>query len=195
MTRMRPILTAAPAVQPVTLVEAKAWMWIEHSNDDTLIGSMVSAAIAHLDGYTGILGRCIVNQTWRQDYTEWSGDLRLPFPDVSSVTVKYFDSENNEQTVSSANYELIEDDGGALVRFVTNWTGPNLYDDRSDRVRVTLVAGFGAAEVNVPEPIKAAIKMLVAHWYANREAASGQAMAEVPLSVSAVIAPHRRMRV
>jgi uncharacterized phiE125 gp8 family phage protein len=195
MTRLRPILITPASVEPVTTAEAKAWMWVEHANDDTLIASMVTAAIAHLDGYTGILGRCIVNQTWRQDYTGWTGDLRLPFPDVSSVTVKYFDSVNAEQTVAAANYELIEDDGGALVRFITNWTGPNLYDDRSDRVRVTLVAGFGAAEVNVPTPIKSAIKALVAHWYANREAASGQAMAEVPLGVSAMIAPYRRMRI
>jgi uncharacterized phiE125 gp8 family phage protein len=195
MTSLRPVLVTSAAEEPVTLVEAKKWMWVEHSDDDTLIASMVTAAIAHLDGYTGILGRCIINQVWRQDFEKWDRDLRLPFPDVLSVTVKYFDTVNTEQTVNSANYELIQDDQGSLVRFIDNWTGPNLYDDRTDAIRVTLTAGFGAAASNVPEPIKAGIKMLAAHWYANREAVGPQNMAELPIGVNSVIAPYRRMRV
>jgi uncharacterized phiE125 gp8 family phage protein len=195
MTRLRPVLITPPTEEPVTLIEAKAWMWVDHSADDTLIASMVTAAVAHLDGYTGILGRCMVNQIWRQDFETWDRYLRLPFPDVSSVTVKYFDTTNTEQTVAASNYELIQDDQGSLVLFVDNWTGPNLYDDRTDAIRVTLTAGFGAAASNVPEPLKAGIKMLAAHWYANREAVGAQNMAELPIGVHSVIAPYRRMRV
>lgn len=193
---LRPALVTAPADIPVTLTEAKAWMWVDHSSHDTLITSMLAGAVAHLDGYTGILGRCIINQTWRVDLPDWpaDGDIRLPFPDVSSVMVKYSDTNDAEQTVSAALYETMQDHRGSFVRFKEGFTSPGVYDDRTDAVRVTLVAGFGAAAANVPEAVKTAIKMLAAHWYANREAV-GVAMQEVPLGVTALLAPYRRIGV
>lgn len=191
---IRPVRTVAPASEPITTAEAKAWMWVDHSHDDTLISSMVTAAIAHLDGWTGILGRCLITQIWRQDFAEWSGALRLPFPDVASVEVKYSDTTNTDQTVSSSLYQLLEDERGVLVRFGDSFASPSLYDDRQDRVRITLVTGFGDASA-VPEPIKTAIKMLVAHWYANREAVGAQNMVELPNGVHSLIAPYRRARI
>lgn len=189
----RPIRTVAPAVEPVTLAEAKLWARIDHSNHDDMITSMIAAAIAHLDGYTGVLGRCIVNQTWKQKFHDWSEDLRLPFPDVSSiVSVKYFDASNVEQTVSSSLYELLEDERGSFVRMKDDFTDPSLFDDRSDPISVTFVAGYGAASSDVPEAIKTAIKMLVAHWY-DSPAAGEQVMTEIPFGVTAMIAPYRRV--
>jgi uncharacterized phiE125 gp8 family phage protein len=189
----RPIRTVAPAVDPVTLAEAKLWARIDHSAHDEMVSSMLAGAIAHLDGYTGMLGRCIINQTWKQKFHDWSRDLRLPFPDVSTITsVKYFDATNAEQTVSSSLYELLEDERGSFVRMTGDFTDPAIYDERSDAVSVTFVAGYGAAAENVPDAIKAAIKMLVAHWY-DQPAAAEQPMTEIPFGVTAMISPYRRV--
>lgn len=192
---IKPVRTVEPAIQPVTLAEAKLWARIDHSEHDEMVASMLAAAIAHLDGYTGVLGRCIINQTWNQKFHDWCMDLRLPFPDVSSITsVKYFDASNVEQTVSSSLYELLEDERGCFVRMTDDFTDPSLYDDRSDPVSVTFVAGYGAAATDVPGAIKAAIKMLVSHWY-DAPAAGDQQMTEIPFGVSAMIAPYRRVGV
>lgn len=192
-TRLRPVLVTPPAAEPVTLSDTKEFARVDHSGHDTLIQGLITAAIAYLDGHGGILGRCMINQTWRQDYAAWSSILRLPFADISSVTVKYFDTLNAEQTVSSSHYELREDHLGAYVRFLEGFTSPSLYDDRSDRVRITLVAGYGAAADDVPETIRTAIKMLVSHWYDNNPA--GEASQEIPFGVSALLAPNRRVGV
>lgn len=190
----RPVLVTAPAEAPVTPAEAKAWLRVDHDDEDELITSLVAAAVAHLDGYSGILGRAMVNQTWRQDFGCWPGDrvLRLPFPDVSSVTVKYRDEDDVEQTVNATLYELLEDARGAYVRLKDSFTAPALADDRSEPVQVTLVAGYGADADAVPGALKQAIKQLVAYWYENREAVSPGAMTELPLGVSALVAPYRR---
>lgn len=192
---LRPVQIAAPAEAPVSLAEAKAHLNVDHDEDDTLITSLVGAAVAHLDGHAGVLGRCLVNQQWRQDYRDWEWRHRLPFPDVSSVVVKYQDAENAEQTVDGALYEIIEDARGALVVFRDVFTKPGLYDDMVAPVSITLTAGFGDAE-DVPQALKQAILLLVGHWYANREAVNvGNITTELPMAVEALVAPYRRVSV
>ncbi len=194
---LKPVLITPPAELAVSVAEAKAHLRVEHSDDDTLISAMVKAAIGALDGWTGVLGRCLVTQTWRQDVWDFpgSGDLRLPFPDVSSVTVKYFDGTNVEQTLASGNYELLADARGSLVRQSSTGSWPGVYD-RSDAVRVTFAAGYGGA-ADVPETLKAAIKLMVGDMYRNRETAAAGQISQIPMSttVDMLIAPYRRMRV
>jgi hypothetical protein len=50
----RPVLVAAPAIKPITLTEAKAALDISYTDKDTLIQGLIAAAIAHLDGWSGI---------------------------------------------------------------------------------------------------------------------------------------------
>jgi hypothetical protein len=40
-----------------------------------------------------------------------------------------------------------------------------------------------------------AMRMLIGHWYGNREALAGVNMGEVPLGVEALISPYRYSRV
>ncbi|TPM92722.1 head-tail connector protein [Mesorhizobium sp. B2-1-3A] len=192
---LRPVRTSAPA-DAVSLDEIK-----RHANasdftdDDTLLGVLVRAATDHLDGWTGVLGRCIVSQDWRQDFGCWPAcrDLRLPFPDVANVVVKYSDIDDAEQTVSNALYETLSDARGAFVRLGDGFDAPALNDQRSDPVRVSFAAGFGAPDA-VPVAIKVAIMMLAVHWYANREAVVvGDTVAPLPMAVDALIAPYRRV--
>lgn len=193
----RPVLVTAAAVPVVTWDEANTHLRLDgDTSQQTYVETLVAAATAHLAGYSGVLGRCLVNETWRQDFSDWpaSGVLRLPFTDVSSVTVKYYDADNAEQTVSSSLYETLEDARGSYIRFLDGFTSPTVYDDRSDGVQVTLVAGFGAAAANVPAALRAAVLLLTAHWYENREAV-GESQTELPLGVASLIAPYRRVGV
>lgn len=191
---LAPVLVTPPATAVVTTTEAKQWLRVDFTDDDTLVDGMITAAVATLEGRHGLLGRCLVEQTWRQDFDGWGedGELRLPFFGVSAVVVKYFDSDNVEQTVSSSLYELLEDEQGSYVSFLSDFSEPAVYA-RSDAVRITMTCGFGAATA-VPEPIKVAIKMLVAHWYSRREAA-GDAQSETPMGVMHILAPYRSIHV
>lgn len=189
---LRPVLITPPAEMPVSVAEAKANSRISFSDDDALVEALIGAATAHLDGYTGILCRCLVNQEWRQDFIDWGWRFRLPFPDVSSVAITYRDQDNAEQTVSADQYEAVEDARGALIVFRDAFQDPGLYDDMVAPISVTFTAGYGAA-ADVPDAIKAAIKLLVGHWYENREASIvGMTAAELPMAVESLITPYRR---
>jgi uncharacterized phiE125 gp8 family phage protein len=193
---LAPVRTTAPATTPVSLTEAKLHLRVDHNDDDTLITSLIQAATDHLDGWAGILGRCLVTQSWRQDFCDWPACriLRLPFPDVTEATVKYFDDGNTENPVADAMVAVLSDTRGSFVRFSDAFTYPGLYDDRADAVQVTITAGYGDAAA-VPTAIRAAILLLVGHWYANREAASAEAIEALPMVVDALLAPYRRVGV
>lgn len=178
-----PVRTSAPATAPITVSEAKAHLRVSHSTEDTLIGTYVDAATAHLDGWTGILGRCLVTQSWRQDLDAFSDTMDLPFPDAASVTIAYYDADNVSQTLSSTNYDLINSDGQSWVQISETGAWPATYD-RPDAVRITGVYGYGAA-ASVPASLKAAIMLHVGVLFTAR------ADGELPPAHAALIAPYR----
>ena len=82
---MTPYLVTAPAALPVTLSEMKAHLRVVHADDDADIAAKQAGAVAMLDGWGGLLGRCIMPQTWAIDVTG-PGPHLLPFPDASDAT-------------------------------------------------------------------------------------------------------------
>jgi uncharacterized phiE125 gp8 family phage protein len=179
-----PVRTVAPAAAPVTLAEAKAHLRVTDTNEDTLIGAMIDAAVSHLDGWNGILGRCMVTQTWRQDMYDFPSYIRLPFPDVQSVTVAYTDPNGADQTFAGSNYHLINAPGAGKILLDDNASWPSVYD-KPNAVRVTMVCGFAA----VPQALKMAILLHVGALFENR--ASESAGALMPFAYDPLIAPFR----
>jgi len=84
---MTPVLVTPPAVHPVTLQEAKGYCKVEHDEADVVIEALIASAVGTLDGWTGLLGRCIMPQTWK--VTAKSGPVILPFPDVTGASAGY----------------------------------------------------------------------------------------------------------
>lgn len=187
-----PVRTTAPAATPVSLTEVKAHCRVDGTDSDTVLTALLNAAVDHLDGWSGILGRCLVTQTWRQDFASF-GCLRLPLGPVSSIdTITYFDDENAQQTLPDSIYTLRSDALGAFVDLKPDQAWPSVYN-RADAVSVTFIAGTAAADV--PAAIKAAIMLLVSHWNEHREAAIEGGVSELPMGVAALIAPYRRVGV
>lgn len=188
MAMIAPVRTVAPATEPVTLQEAKDHLRVTHDLEDTLIAALIDAAVSNLDGWSGILGRCIVSQTWRQDFGEFTDCIRLPFPDVQSVTVAYTDDAGNAQTVAGSEYHLVNRASGAVIELADGAAWPSTYT-RPDAVRVTMVCGYAA----VPAAIKAAILLHVGALYENRASVTDKPM--LPFAYDALVGPHRRLGV
>lgn len=191
---LRPIRTTGPAVTPVSVDEIKANSRIDHPDDDALIGRLLNAAIARLDGWGGIMGRCLINQVWTYSLANWPAcHLELPFPDVSAVSVTYYDPAAAVQTLAPSYYRLLQGEVTGILEWSDAFAGPSR-QVRSDAISISMTAGYGVAATDVPEDIRQAIILLVGHWYVNREA-SGPAMTELPFAVSALLAPHRLLEI
>src|ERR1700744_3788583 len=78
-------LTTPPAIEPVTLDDAKAHLKIDTADDDALIGTLISAARAKAEWNTG---RAFITQGWTFAADCWPADhvFDLPFPRLQSVT-------------------------------------------------------------------------------------------------------------
>jgi uncharacterized phiE125 gp8 family phage protein len=199
---MSVVVVDPPVDAVVSLDEAKAHMRVDHDDDDDYIESLVEVATATIDGPTGWLGRCLVEQT-----LEWRGpgfgprDGRLPYPPVSEIeSVKYVDGTGTEQTVPDTDYRLVgqPNQPRVVLGYGASWPSARGQDEA---VRIRYTAGWpveteGEGDDAVttwtgPAPIKHAILILVSELYENREATSDTTRIELPFAVTALLSTYR----
>lgn len=159
---MTPRRIVAPVGAVVSLPELKAHLRVDGDDDDTLITSLEQSAVAHLDGWRGVLGRCIQEQTWQVDYPA-AGLFRLPFPDVTEVEA------------SAGTATLSHDSLGSRVTL-------------TEAATVTLTA---AMPEEAMAAVRLIIKLLVGHWYEHREGSTASALRDAPLAVDTLLSPLR----
>jgi uncharacterized phiE125 gp8 family phage protein len=189
----QPVRVAAPAILPVTKTEAKAHLDVTYADKDTLIDGLIAAAISRYDGWRGILGICLVEQSWRQDFDSFSRELRLRLGPVISITSVIYDDENGDpQTIAAENYVLANDASGPFVRLVETYSYPTL-SSVLPALRVTYKAGHANAGTDpnftstVPDGIKIMMLMLIRHWFDNPSGVIvGVTASAAPLSVRAL---------
>jgi hypothetical protein len=72
---MGSILLTPPEGEPLSLDEAKAFLRVEHSDDDEVIAALVSGARGHVESQTR---RALITQHWRIVADAWPESGRLP---------------------------------------------------------------------------------------------------------------------
>jgi uncharacterized phiE125 gp8 family phage protein len=186
----------APAVEPVTLSEAKTHCRVDTSDDDTYIGTLITAAREWVESY---LDRSLVHTQWvmRLDKFPDDGtmDLELPRPPMATagtttaVAVTFTYENGTTATYSTDSYRVDRNavPGSVKTLYGQAWP-PHLMDDNS--ISVTWWGGYGATGASVPAPIRHAMLMLVAHWYDGaRQAAvsTGAVPQDVPYGVKSLL--------
>ncbi|MET3601818.1 head-tail connector protein [Martelella mangrovi] len=192
---LTPKRIAEPVARILTLDDVKAHLAVDFDDDDDLISAYILAVEQHLDGYGGILGRCLINQEWEQYFSFWTGArMILCFPDVSAASVTYFDQDNVSRTLPADQYILLNSARGAYLQFLDSFAVPSLYC-RDDTITVRFTAGYGAQPENVPAEVRQAAKMIVAAWYKVRAEVSHAALSELPdsIAIRALLSKRRRL--
>lgn len=170
---MTPPVLATPPTEPVVpIADLRAHLRVVGTHDDAVIQSLHDAAVAHLDGWKGVLGRAIRSQVWRVT-VEGPGPHLLPMPDVTAVTATAGgDPVVVAQALTFRGVEVTLPQG--TVEAVVTFTCEMPAQQRA------------AAET--------AVKLLVGHWYEHREAV-GPAMQETPMAVDMLVGALRWARV
>lgn len=174
-------------VDPVTLTEAKAHLRVDGVSEDTYITDLISAASQRVEEMQGKIFR---QATMTMTLDMWPRSSMMPLPryPVDSVTsITYLEEgESSATTYASTNYQLDTASVPPRIMLKKNKTWPTDSLEAGAAITVTFVAGY--ADGTVPETAKHAIKLLVGHWYANRESVvTGTIATEIPETLRSLI--------
>lgn len=186
--------TVAPASYPVTLAECKADLRIQYTAEDALINSYIADATDYMDLPSGVIGKALITQEWQVSipFADSLGRVFLPINPVQAIdSIEYYDTDNVLQPLVVSDFFLYSDEDSALIEPKPGTSWPSTYD-RRDAIVITLTAGYGDASTDVPNSIRRAIRLLVAHWYEHRTAATSGAMVELPLAVQNLVSINRK---
>lgn len=160
----------APAVEPVTLVEAKAHCRVDTSADDTLIQGYITTAREWVEDY---IDRALVTQQLVMRLDAFPAEIELPRPPMvasgtaTAVTITYVTGDTGgTATLSSSTYRVDRNATPGVVRNLYGGSWPSHLLDQNS-VTVTWWAGYGDA-ASVPQRVKSAILMCVHELYEKR---------------------------
>lgn len=187
---MAAALLVAPAGEPLSLAEAKAHLRIAHAEDDQLVTSLITAARRVVEARTGLSLIAQDWMCWRDDWPE-EGVIELPVAPLRAVEeVGVYGEDGTKAVIDPAHYivDAASRPPRVLLRGSRVWPVPGR---AVNGIGIRAEAGFGTTAQDVPQPLRDAMKLLVAHFYAQRgdEAGSG-----LPLSFAALLEPYRPVR-
>lgn len=167
-------LVTPPAVELVSLDELKAHLRYDAADQDAYIASCRAAALAHLDGYAGVLGRAMVQQTWRLYLDRFPhGRIRLPLPPLRDVeAITYVDGDGVTQTLAALDYTFLDGERAEIwPAYGKSWPSTRC---QPRAVSIRFRCGWeppaeGAAWPSKLQPAIAAIKLMVGDLFENRE--------------------------
>ena len=200
-------LLTLPTVEPLTLVEAKAHLRVDVTDDDALITGLIIAARQYVEQ------RCwcaLLNQTWIVGLETWPNDaprlsmlnpvlqlsssrwaaLRLPMTPLlmrPTITAVRYQNRAASPLVLASTVYSIWPTGELALGYGQSWPGDLL----PWSIEVEYVVGYGATAASVPAPLLAAVKLMLGHLYENREAVTvgaGVSTMVTPLAVDSLLA-------
>ena len=164
-----------PGMPVVSLAEVKAYLRLEHGDDDGLLAGFVRTATALCEAFTG---QWLIIRSDAQRLVADTGWQRL----TNAPVVEIIGVARADGPLATADYDTEIDAAG------TGWV----------RFKVPVVDAMATARVgmggdwnDLPEPLRHGIIRLVAHLYAHRDAADA---GPPPTAVAALWRPWRRLR-
>lgn len=161
------VITTPPAIEPVSLTQAKAFLRVDGTAEDTLINSLISAARLHIETLTGL---ALIEQQWTFFLDRWpkARVLYLPIrPLLSIETINITDTSGTLVLWSADNYDI--DANARPPRLLPaqgkNWLAPG---STPNGIEIKFKAGFGAIAADVPANLHQAVKFLMSEWFEHR---------------------------
>jgi uncharacterized phiE125 gp8 family phage protein len=141
------------------------------SVEDDLLTAIITASREHVEDITR---RALLTQTWYYYLDEFPDEdfIKLPFGNLQStgLVITYKDTDGTATTMTLTTDYLVETNGEGIGRIVLpyggSWPTDTLYP--SNPITVEFACGWTAA-ASIPKKIIAAVKLICADLYTNRE--------------------------
>lgn len=186
---MIPVLIEGPALEPLTLAEAKLWLKVDGPEEDDLIRALIVAARLMVEAE---IGQVLLGQTWRLIGDQWPVGERISVrigPLLGVVGARVFDAGGVPGAIPQNTFTVLaQADPPAVVP--TQRPAPGR---AYGGIEIDLRLGFGETAATVPDNIRLAVKRLVALWHDNR-GEGGDPDKGLPPQIRALLRPFRRVR-
>lgn len=168
--------------------------------EDDYLQALIRTAMFRVEEETG---RKLMNQKHTVYYDNWStGDcLAIPSPPLRSVStttgLSYTDSTRGTTLLlaSSSGWTLDTkaEPGRLCLSYGASWPTVTLFN--VNPIAITFTCGYSTIASGVPQPLRTAVKLIVANLYENREEVTvgfgGMRAMILPMGVSSILAPYR----
>jgi uncharacterized phiE125 gp8 family phage protein len=158
-----------PPAEPISLSEAKAFLRVDHEDEDALIQTLISSARDRLETHLNIT----MIQRPMQVAVALGGTIKLPrWPVISidRVTVDDLTTDDFVADLRCRPARLTVGSSGSVCA-----------------IEIAFTAGYGIAASDVPAPLRQAMLLLVSQGFEHRDGAPDS----LPLMVDALTMPYR----
>lgn len=163
---MLPTIAVAPTEEPLSLADAKLHLRVTGSSEDALITSLIVTARERCEELSM---QSLVTRTYDYYLHTWPARnaIALPMPPILSlVSLTYTTDTGATGTVPVESYYLAPQWERIVLQRGASWPTASLRE--YDAIKIRYTAGYGAASA-VPSWAKHAMRLLIAHWFVNRE--------------------------
>ncbi len=208
------VIVTVPATEPVTAAELRAHL-VETTDSlpDATANALIAEARQEIEDQTGM---AFITQSWRLSLDDWPSGAdpwwdgvrqmavselagarrtlqlpRYPLQSITSVTV-YDDAGDDTAVVVATTFDVdtYRKPGRMTLRTGATWP---IALRQSNAIQVIYVAGYGAA-IDVPAPIKRAIKQMAAYIWTHKGDACDAGDAYLESGAAAIMAKYRVQR-
>ena len=186
-------LKTGPTIYGITVAEMKSHARVDIADDDAYLTTLIAAGTNYIEALTGIR---FVSQVWYYYLDKFPGCdcIELPIGPVSAVAVKYLVEDAEAQSTfaaSSYTTDLASLPARIVLKDGKSWPSDTLEVVNGVIIEITAGYSITGTASNAPADLKAALKLLVSHWYEHRMAAGEAELKETPLSVNSLLANYR----
>lgn len=187
---MRKELTQGPANPAILLADLKVRIYSKNTERDDELTALIPVAIKYVEDVTG---RALVNQEFDiwYDRSEFWQMLGNNFVYLSDLNVNAINSINlvsvdgTETLVDSSTYRLADN----KAKF--DQTMPSSNTRNLDAVKISVTAGYGVDDTEVPEQLKTAMYDLIDHWFKFGGVIKDGSYEHIPDKVKSWLAPYK----
>lgn len=189
-------LITPAALLPITLAEAKSHLRVDVDDEDSDIDAYLRAAVAHAESF---MGRSLMEQTFDYAVDAFPANSKpLTIPMAPLIAVDGLFQRGSDGDEDELSGFLVDTHSQPGKIYLSSGTWPTGTAPGSVRVRYragyVTVGGSPPAAIagEVPPDIIAAVKLMLGHWYANREdVIVGTSAVTLPLGAEVLMRRHR----
>ena len=180
------VLLVDAAVEPITKDQVKAQLKIDGTDEDETLDLYIKASRQYLENLTGL---ACIDQQWKLVLDRWPAQQDQWWDGVRQGSINELQTSGRAADTLIPRYPLqkidsMVVDGNTIntddffivdtfqrpgrLRLKRGRTYPVINDQSANAIQIEYQSGYGPAPVDVPEPLKLGLIMMVAHLYTFR---------------------------